>query len=165
MKMILKNIQNRSAQNYKIQTLVIFSEDFRKASTIGVYLNMNDEVATDLIIESTFFQHKILALPKIENDMKFYEYKKESPLVHNQYGILEPLGEKEIVPDLIVVPGLAFDRDGRRLGRGKGFYDRYLEKYKPPQTIGICFTEQILSKVEVDPWDKKVHKVVFPEKL
>jgi 5-formyltetrahydrofolate cyclo-ligase len=78
------------------------------------------------------------------------------------YGILEPTGplftDYDSI-DLAVVPGVAFTRDGVRLGRGKGYYDRLLPRIKSPK-VGICFPFQILESIPTEPFDVKMDEVV-----
>ena len=78
--------------------------------------------------------------------MNFYSWKKNDILSVNKYGILEPIKTKKVIPDIILVPLLAFDKNKNRLGYGKGFYDKFLNKYvKTHQrilSIGIAFSFQ-----------------------
>lgn len=62
--------------------------------------------------------------------------------------------------DLIIVPGLVFDRDGHRLGYGKGYYDRLINTNPGVATLGVCFDEFFIERLPVDPWDAKVNLVV-----
>ncbi|MCF0205812.1 MAG: 5-formyltetrahydrofolate cyclo-ligase, partial [Bacteroidales bacterium] len=62
--------------------------------------------------------------------------------------------------DLIIVPGVAFDRNGNRLGRGRGYYDRFLCKYPKVEKIGICFDFQLLEEIPTEPTDIRMDKVV-----
>ena len=96
--------------------------------------------------------------------MKFFEWKKGDILKVNTYGMLEPINRnKNIVPDVILVPCLAFDQRGFRLGYGKGFYDRYLGKYlkknKNIETIGIGFSFQKYKKIPTDKYDIRLNKI------
>lgn len=108
---------------------------YRKARTVLLYCGAGAEVDTRPILENALAQGKLTALPKITGPgtMEARRISSLSRLVPGPYGILEPDGVCPAVPpeefDLILVPGMAFTQDGRRLGRGGGFYDRYL-----PQT-------------------------------
>ena len=70
-----------------------------------------------------------------------------------------PASAHKVVPDVLLIPGLAFTKDGHRLGRGKGYYDRYMEKFKGTK-IGICFEESLLELIPVDPHDVVMNYVV-----
>jgi len=83
--------------------------------------------------------------------------------IANKYGIIEPVGDPwqdydKI--DLVLVPALAYDHNGHRLGRGKGYYDRFLKKLNA-YTIGIAFEEQILDYIPYDDNDVKIDEVIF----
>ena len=110
-------------------------------------------------------------LPRVESPekMNFYHYDFENPLSQKDYyGIYSPAEDGEIYmarpeESLLLIPGLAFDLQGHRLGRGRGFYDRFLEKFSHGSMIlGISHHFQILEFVPVDPWDRKVHGLVIP---
>jgi 5-formyltetrahydrofolate cyclo-ligase len=94
-----------------------------------------------------------LCLPRIE-DETLVCYRAEGELVAHPFGFLEPdpTQAKVCVPDLILVPGLAFDRYNFRLGYGKGYYDRYLPTIAAP-SWGVCFSEQLTAALPTDPWD------------
>ena len=97
--------------------------------------------------------------------MAFYEWKNKDILKINKYGMLEPevLTKKE-VPDIMLVPLLAFDKKNNRLGYGGGFYDRYLNKYlntfKNIMTVGIAFSFQRYHKLPVSKDDVKLNYVL-----
>lgn len=96
-------------------------------------------------------------------EMEFFDYDSQT-LTAGAYGILEPQGDvacraEEI--DLMVVPGVAFAEDGRRLGRGKGYYDRYLSRVGfRAYTVGVCYGCQLRDDIPAEPHDKKVDMVV-----
>ncbi|MDP7008027.1 MAG: 5-formyltetrahydrofolate cyclo-ligase [Phycisphaerales bacterium] len=89
-------------------------------------------------------------------------------LVETRHGILEPKNRQAIPSesiDAVLVPGLAFDRTGGRLGRGGGFYDRYLSQVRPPLALGVAFDEQIIDEVSCEPHDYKLTAIVTPSGL
>lgn len=90
------------------------------------------------------------------------DYQNESSFETNKYGIPEPVQGQVVVPDILLVPGLGFSRNGFRLGRGGGFYDRYLAEHKV-QAIGVAYREQILTDVPVEPWDQQLDWLVDPQ--
>ena len=95
--------------------------------------------------------------------MHFYEWKKKDVLNVNKYGILEPLKSKPITPNVILVPLLAFDKFKNRLGYGKGFYDKYLNKNKTKNriilTIGVAFSFQKYKKLPTSNFDFKLNNI------
>ena len=109
--------------------------------------------------------HNIL-LPAIEenNQMDFFSWKKNQVLLVNKFGILEPEKNKVKIPNFVLVPILAFDRYKYRLGYGKGFYDRYLNKYlkkfRNILTVGIAFSFQKHHKLPRDKNDVKLNFIL-----
>src|SRR5690606_8126144 len=113
-------------------------KEFKSARTGGAYYAFRSEVRTDLIIERARSLGKKVALPRVEGEnLAFYELSSDNRLGTGRFGIMEPLPYSPVNNiDLLVVPGGAFDKQGYRLGYGKGYYDRYLEKNK--KTISLC---------------------------
>ncbi len=102
-----------------------------------------------------------LAFPRIEKDaIDFYLASFSELEDSGEYSIREPnLTHKKVTPDILLVPGIAFTRDGQRLGRGGGHYDRYLSGFKGLR-IGVCFESQIVGNVYAEPHDEKVNFVL-----
>ena len=100
--------------------------------------------------------------------MDFYEWSKDNPLKINKYGIIEPLSNKKVYPDVLLVPLLAFDRQLNRLGYGGGFYDRYIEKIETDKKIikiGLAFSYQKIKKVPINKFDKKLDIIITEKKI
>ena len=110
--------------------------------------------------------NKYILLPVIEknNKMNFFSWKKNCVLLVNNYGILEPLKSKVKIPNLLLVPILAFDKEKYRLGYGKGFYDRYLNKYLKKfnniLTVGVAFSFQRYHKLPKNKNDVKLDYIL-----
>ena len=126
----------------------------KKIFNLSCYYPTAYEVDVFQIFESNFINRLNILLPVVErnNSMSFYKWKKNEILKINQYGILEPATlSKSTVPDAMLVPILAYDKDNNRLGYGKGYYDRYLykyiKKYKNIFTIGVAFSFQKYHKL------------------
>ena len=102
----------------------------KKILKIAIYYPSNYETNILKILENNYFKNKKFLLPVIEknNMMNFFLWKKNEVLSVNKYGNLEPIKSISETPDVMLVPILAFDRHKFRLGYGKGYYDRYLEK-------------------------------------
>lgn len=138
---------------------------FCKARTVALYHALPDEVPTAGILQR-WQGGKRLALPVIESDrMIFHEYTGDDNLRTGAFGIGEP-HEGRIVPpgeiDLMLVPGVAFDAAGYRLGRGKGFYDSYLSAPEAAHIykVGVCPPHALVSEVPVEPHDVRMDTVV-----
>ena len=99
--------------------------------------------------------------------MDFFQWSSNDPLSINKYGIPEPISDKIIYPDILLVPIVAFDKNLNRIGYGGGFYDRYLEKIsqiKKCITIGLAFSHQKVNKIKVENFDRKLD-LILTEKL
>ena len=112
----------------------------------------------------------LLPIIKAKNEMNFVEWKYLDPLKVNKFGMLEPILKREaIVPDTILLPLLAFDSNNNRLGYGKGFYDRFLNKFlkvkKKITTIGVAFSFQKYNKLPVSNLDKKLDYILTEKGL
>ena len=143
-------------------------EWFQQSQRIAIYLNMPYELPTNEILKALLHptSNKECFVPVISGDkMKMVRLKSWDDLYYNfkpnKWGISEPIDNRgpETDLDLIICPGLAFDRYGNRLGRGKGYYDLYLTDVSP-KTIGICLKEQMITSVPVDSQDIKMNYVI-----
>ena len=95
--------------------------------------------------------------------MNFFQWSKNEPLVINKYGIPEPISEKVIYPDILLVPLLAFDSRLYRIGYGGGYYDRYIKKIKQKKkitTIGLAYSFQKIREVPINKYDIKLDFVI-----
>lgn len=164
---IRKNIINREEKTKEIVDRLLNDSTYQKANTIALFKSFNFEVDTNSIIDISLSNNKVVALPRIEQDeIVFYKIDSKSILVKNKYKIEEPISkkdnyiEKENI-DLVIVPGLCFDRSGNRLGYGKGFYDRFLSGTSI-RTIAICFDEQLLDEglLPVSNGDVKIEEII-----
>ena len=141
----------------------------QQARWIAIYHALPQEVQTAVFIEK-WYQQKKLALPLVQgDDLLFLPYTGKDSLHNGSIGILEPMvtNDSESVEseiDLIVVPGVAFDRQHNRMGRGRGFYDRLLSTLHVP-TIGICFDFQLLAEIPTEPFDKKMDLIITENEI
>ena len=133
---------------------------------LALYYPSSFEINVLKILELNFISKKNLLLPIIEknNLMNFFPWKKNDTLLVNKYGMLEPIKSKQNIPDIMLVPLLAFDKDKYRLGYGKGFYDRYLNRYlkkfKNILTVGVAFSFQKHHKLPIDKNDIKLNYIL-----
>ena len=138
-----------------------------EAKTIMAYYSLPDEVNTHSLIDDLVSEGKTVLLPKVMgvDTMELRRYTGRDDLQEGVYHILEPVGKPftdYAAIDLILVPGLAFDAAGHRLGRGRGYYDRFLHSRVGFYCvkIGICFDFQKVDEVPVDAFDIPVDKVI-----
>ena len=138
-----------------------------EAQTIMAYYSLPDEVNTHDLIDDLVAEGKTVLLPRVTGDetMEVRRYTGRADLQEGAYHILEPVGEPFTdlsAIDLILVPGLAFDAAGHRLGRGRGYYDRFLHSKNRPYCvkIGVCFDFQKVDEVPVDAHDMAMDRVV-----
>ena len=145
---------------------------FLEAQTVLLYWSMDDEVQTHAFVDR-WCQSKKMLLPCVDgDDLLLRPYTGRDCLVAGeQFGIGEPAAydatgnalpvftDLEAI-DLIIVPGVAFDRDGNRLGRGRGFYDRMLMSTPNALKVGLAFDFQMLDKVPTEPFDVKMDFVI-----
>ena len=174
-KNILRNkyINLRKKKYYEINKeffsplLSFIKSNFKKDDLkLALYYPTSFETNVLKLLENKYMINKNILLPVIEeeNIMSFSPWKKNHVLLVNKFGILEPVKTKIKIPNIIFVPILAFDRNKYRLGYGKGFYDRYLNKYlskfKNIITIGIAFSFQKHHKLPIDKHDVKLDYIL-----
>ena len=137
---------------------------FQEARTVLIYWSMDDEVFTHDYVVKWAGEKKIL-LPCVKGDVLELRVCEgmESLKPGEAFGILEPVGELYTdydAIDMIVVPGVAFDGQGNRLGRGRGYYDKILKETRAARKVGICFDFQFVEEVPVDELDVRMDLVI-----
>lgn len=163
---IRKAAQSEEANNAASQSIASKIEllpEFQQAKTVLAYWSMAGEVFTHDFVKK-WAKSKHMLLPVVEGDvMVIKEFSPERPLVSGSLkGLLEPEGQPfaDIHRiDFVVVPGIAFDKENNRLGRGKAYYDRFL-KHVNACKVGICFDFQVFDKVPADSFDIKMDRVI-----
>ncbi len=162
-----------------VQERLFATEWWRRARWVFVYIAMSVEVDTTPIVTRAYREGRQVAIPRIEGEeITFYRYEgRTRGLVPNQFGILEPdpqwlpVEPRELAegPLLILAPGLAFDRSLRRIGRGKGYYDRFLARARSgPQeclVVGLTLAEQVVEEVPAGPLDQPLDGLVTDREL
>lgn len=135
--------------------------DFIKAQKIMLYSSLPDEVQTQTFIEKWRQQKRIILPTVVGNDIIPVELAANTGFAVGDFNILEPQNVAYTGDfDLIVVPGMAFDRQGNRLGRGKGYYDRFLCQHRSVKKIGICFDFQLVDNVTVEENDIPMDEII-----
>ena len=138
----------------------------KKKFNLALYYPANFEVDVIKILDNDFIFNQRILLPVIEdnNKMSFFSWKKKQVLLVNKFGMLEPVKSKPKIPDIMLVPLLSFDHRKYRLGYGKGFYDRYLNKYlkkfKNILTVGVAFSFQKYHKLPKNNMDVKLNYIL-----
>lgn len=172
---INSDIWNRNS--YIIQRNIIQSEIYKQSNCILCYADFHGEVGTLTLIEDALLKGKHVFLPKVlenftESRMEFYEVFSTLELINGYKGIMEPTGNRartfnydEYKKDdiLMLIPGVAFSKDGSRLGYGKGYYDYYLKDKPEIFKVGICFSMQITDSLPTDSNDVLMDLVVTEE--
>lgn len=159
--------ETRSRKSKIIKEKLFRTKVFKKAKTVMIFISFGGEVETQEMIREIRKSGKIVSVPVCEKGriMRPSVLTEKAKLVRGLYEIYEPEIKKFVNLenlDLIIVPGIAFDKKGNRLGRGKGYYDCFLHQV-PPETvsIGLAYDFQILPSIPTTNEDKKVDKVIF----
>lgn len=135
---------------------------FQQAGTVLLYYSLPDEVCTHAFIRKWCDRKRLLLPVVVGDDLELRCYTGPADMAIGAYGIAEPVGpaftELSAI-DVAVVPGVAFDAAGHRLGRGKGYYDRLLPHLRAVK-VGICYPYQLLAEVPAEPFDVRMDAVV-----
>ncbi len=139
------------------------NEHYALAHIVMLYHPLWDEVDVRPMLRRALDAGKRVVLPTVKgDDIIPVEITPSTEWVVGDFDIMEPVAEPYVGDiDLVVVPGVAFDKNGNRLGRGKGYYDRFLEKYPQTYRLGLCFEFQIVDSVPVEPFDLPMNSVVI----
>lgn len=135
------------------------------AKTVMLYHSLPDEVFTHTFVDEMVEAGKDVLLPVVisETEMEIRRYTGVKDMAMSSFHILEPIGELFTDYDsieFIAVPGMSFDAHRNRLGRGKGYYDRFLKQTEQAYKLGICFDFQKLDSIPTDEYDEKVDEVL-----
>ena len=149
----------------KLTRLLTETEAYRNARSIYGYLPYNQEVRTVPLLEQALRDGKRVAVPKCYGDeMRFLWIEDLSQVEKGFAGIPEPIADGPVADDetaLVLMPGLAFDREGRRIGYGGGFYDKFLARERNHPTVALCYDFQIFDHLETDEFDVPVDLVLW----
>lgn len=134
------------------------------ATTVMLYYPLSDEVDIRVLIDELVGQGRTILLPRVTGDttMELRRYSGEADLCEGAFGIMEPTGDvfsDYASIDVAVVPAMAYDAEGHRLGRGRGYYDRFLAAHPHIYKIGVCFDFQQVAEVPVGVHDVSVDVV------
>lgn len=158
--------------SYVIGKSLAQTEEWEEAKTVALTVSRFPEVDTWQLIRKGWEQSKKMAVPKCHpttKQMTFRQIRSFTDLEHSFFGLFEPKEhETEMVPkeeiDLVIVPGLLYNRYGFRIGFGGGYYDRFLKDYRG-QTISLAFSRQLIEYLPHEEHDMPVGKIVTEKEI
>ena len=159
----------RAAESSRARVLLTAQHRWHRAKSILFFAPLAEELDIWPLLSQALDAGKKVALPRLppgtNNYVACQVKDPETELIVGRYGIREPVERCAELPlnrlDLILVPGVAFDLHGRRLGRGKGFYDRLLAAVRG-STCGVAFDEQIVGEIPIEPHDVHLNCILTP---
>lgn len=153
------------AASQRLGRLFVQSQAYQQAKTIYGYLPYNQEVRTIAMLEQALRDGKKVAVPKVYGEQMKFIYMEDFSQVEKGYaGIPEPIADEPVAHDptaLVLMPGLAFDREGHRIGYGGGFYDRFLAAEPNHPTLALCYEFQMQPHLETEEFDIPVDTVLW----
>ncbi|MBB5142307.1 5-formyltetrahydrofolate cyclo-ligase [Desulfovibrio intestinalis] len=173
------------------QKNLLMADCWRRASSVALYVGIKDEMDTSLLLDAAWNEGRTLWLPRVRRGqpgiMDFVACSSREQLRPGPFGLLEPdtdlpgVGPEDVAagaahaassgsgnvfaPQLMILPGLAFDLTGGRLGYGGGYYDRFLEAGLDCPRLGFCFDFQLVPSLPLAPWDQRVHHLCTEERM
>ena len=156
-----------------INNNIIATEEYRSSKSLGIYYPIGSEVQTFELIRHSLNDNKIVGLPKIidSTTIEFFKINGNSfekiSFRKGKYGISEPAISTEAIDkiDLLIIPGIAFDLKGNRIGYGKGYYDRFLSSRKANYKIGLAYEIQLLNHIPHNELDVPVDIIVTEKRI
>lgn len=166
--------QQRAEYADQLKHRITHSDLYQSANSILSYASLPTEISLDPLINHALAANKAVCIPAVDWDKKTMHPVQirslDKDLQIGRYGLRSPRIECKPIPSdqitLALIPGLGFDPSCRRLGRGAGFYDRWIESRlacDPPITlVGVCFDEQLVERIPTDPHDQRMDLVITP---
>lgn len=174
-KLLRNSISQTEHENLckNLSTLLFQTKAYKECDLLFTYVSFGSEVDTKNIIKKAIVDGKRVFAPRVEvQNMEFYEIHELESLIYSRYGIAEPHPSKESrykgleneKSKLMLLPGLAFDLNGNRIGYGAGYYDRYLFTHLQTHfyKIALAFDFQIIDKIDTDEHDIKADALLSP---
>ncbi len=160
----------------QIMKMFKLQKEYQNSGLLFLYASFGSEVMTRELMQEALSEGKRIALPRafVSEEgpcMEFYEITGSSQLLAGYKGIPEPnILHKEVrkikeLPDLMLMPGVAFDKVRTRIGYGMGFYDRYLEKHPGIRTIAVAYACQIVETIPASPYDYRPERLLTEERI
>jgi 5-formyltetrahydrofolate cyclo-ligase len=165
----LLSANERSTKSERIIERVLTLPEVGAAGTVMAFWSFGSEVQTAALIERLHEAGKRVVLPRIaEGELTAATYAPGDPVVATSFGAMEPVGVN-LVPaedvDVVIVPGVAFDRRGRRVGYGGGFYDRFFSRAPSVPAIAVAFAVQLVDEVPQGRSDRRVDAIVTEDEV
>ncbi|MDR0690973.1 MAG: 5-formyltetrahydrofolate cyclo-ligase [Streptococcaceae bacterium] len=150
-----------------LQKQLILSSEWQQAKCVALTISLPFEINTSKLITQAWKEQKQVAIPVTQNDrqMNFYQITPQTSWRISQFGIKEPINARLLVKeaiDLMIVPGIVYNKSGYRIGFGKGFYDRYLANFYG-HTASLVFSFQVNNTWSPQAFDQKVQKLYIGE--
>ena len=154
------------AASLKVVSQIVASNQYQQSQHIAIYLPINGEVDLTSLLQD---HHKTWYLPAIQGkDMQFQQFDSMANLSTHQFGVKQPRFIESLPApnlDLCLLPLVAFDLLGNRIGMGGGYYDRYFADNKTTLLAGVAYGFQLIDQLPADPWDVKLHHIFTKHKL
>ena len=163
-KAMSEELQERYSQS--IVQKVIDHAAYKEAEMMYCYIDAKGEVKTKALIEDAWRNGKKVAVPRVHGDiMEFYLISSYEQLTAGYFGIMEPAESCEMVTEIseksvVIMPGVAFDKSGNRIGYGKGFYDKYFSAHPDVYKIAVAYSLQVVEAIEADEHDVRANCVI-----
>jgi len=148
--------------------IFLASDYYKNSNQLMLYMPLGNEVDTTEILNTSFRDGKKVVLPvtdKTSGEITPFYVSQDTKLIKGAFSVIEPAGTKiadMTKTDVILVPGIAFDKTGNRVGFGKGCYDRFL-KQSPATLIGFCYKFQVCEAIPAEEHDVKMNNIITEE--
>ena len=160
--LVRNNINKKCKKDQIIYEKVINNSFLKNSDTILIYVSKDSEVDTINLI-NYFLKFKKVAVPKVnDNIIEFFYINSLDDLEEGCFNVLEPITNKKVTDFnnvLCITPGICFNKEGYRIGYGKGYYDRFFSKHKI-YAIGLCYQECLINDIFANSYDIKVNEVI-----
>jgi len=171
----------KSMHDKKLKEKLFATRQYQKCCNLFCYISFKSEIDTHEIIMQSLADGKRVFVPRVEGrDMEFYQIEGLDGLVASKFGVPEPgpdnnrifsaedtADDEQLNANLMILPGLAFDPAGNRIGYGAGYYDRYLQSHKNIgfYRIALAYDFQLIDRIEADEQDVAVDMIITPTKI
>ena len=169
--------EERKSFSNSIHRTLYQTKEYHNCKRLFIFVSFQSEVDTLQIIEHALLQGKNVYIPKVEKDiMEFYKIDSLNNLTPSKFGVAEPLGEEKykyitatdnLHNNLILLPGLAFDSNGNRIGYGGGYYDKYLQLHAEVEfnKIALAYDFQVMENIPFEEFDEKADAIITPTQM
>jgi 5-formyltetrahydrofolate cyclo-ligase len=156
--------EEREALSHEVTAKLRQTAEWQRAGVVLLYHSLPDEVCThDLILTACAEGKRVLLPVCVGDDLELREYRGEGSMAEGAFHIQEPTGEAFCdfaAIDLAIIPGVAFTRQGQRLGRGRGYYDRLLSRLREVRKVGLCWPFQLVDELPAEAHDIPMDAVI-----